>query len=116
LDGADFLPALEGKSIEREKPLVWAYYNSINERQVAMRDGDWKVLARLDLPKFENVSTENVEAVRAAALKDFQIYNMRHDIGEARNLAPDDPQLRMRLEEKLKEHYAELLRSSHVWE
>lgn len=116
LDGANFLPALEGKNIEREKPLVWAYYNSLNERQVAMRDGDWKVLARLELPKFQNVSNENVQEVRAAPLKDFQIYNMRHDIGETRNLAPDDPQLRKRLEEKLKEHYAELLSDSHVWE
>ena len=49
LDGASFVPALEGKSIKRQKPLIWAYYNALNEHRVAMRDGKWKVLAKLDL-------------------------------------------------------------------
>ena len=115
LDGVNFLSALEGKRINRDKPLVWAYYNSLNDRQVAMRDGDWKVLARLELPKLQNISEENVGHVRSAALKDFEIYNLRHDIGEARNLAPDDPELRQRLANKLKERYSELLQDSYVW-
>ena len=116
LDGANFLPALEGGNIERDKPLVWAFYNALNEQQVAMRDGDWKVLARLDLPMIQNISGKNVGEVRAAELTDFEIYNLRHDIGEARNLAPSDPELRQRLVNKLNEQYSELLQDSYVWQ
>ena len=115
LDGTSFLPALKGETITRDKPLVWAFYNSINSQQVAMRDGDFKVLARLDLPNTSNISKENVEQIKAAELKDFEIYNLRYDIGEARNLAPGDPELRKRLTNKLKASYSELLQGSYVW-
>ena len=72
LDGASFLPALEGKKIKRDKPLIWAYYNSLNEHQVAMRDGDWKVLAKLDLPvKYQNLNDRNISEVRSAKFIDF---------------------------------------------
>lgn len=116
LDGADFLPALEGESIDREKPLLWAFYNALNKQQVAMRDGDWKVIARLDLPLVQNLFDGNIEEVEAAELLDFEIYNMKHDIGEARNLAKSHPELTQRLSKKLKKHYIDLLKGSHVWE
>ena len=29
-DGTSFLPAIQGKKINRDKPLIWAYYNSLN--------------------------------------------------------------------------------------
>ena len=116
LDGTSFLPVLKGERIKREKPLLWAFYNALNSQQVAMRDGDFKVLARLELPKMSNLSKENIDQIKAAELKEFTIYNLRHDIGEARNLAPDDTQLRNRLTRKLKERYSELLQGSYVWE
>ena len=115
LDGTSFLPALVGEEMKREKPLVWAFYNSLNSQQVAMRDGDWKVLAHLDLPKMSNISDQNVEQVRAAELSGIEIYNLRHDIGEARNVAPSDPDLREQLTRKLKAHYTDLLDHSYVW-
>ncbi len=115
LDGANFLPALSGEGIERDKPLVWAFYNALNKQQVAMRDGDWKVIARLELPNFQNVSDENIAEIEAAEMKDFEIYNLRHDIGEVRNLVKDNPELTEQLTRKLKKHYNELLAGSHVW-
>ena len=36
LDGMNFLPALSGKKIKRKKPLVWAYYNALNDHRIAM--------------------------------------------------------------------------------
>lgn len=116
LDGANFLPALEGEAIEREKPLVWAFYNALNERQLAMRDGDWKVLGRLDLARTPNLGAHNIEEVKAAQLVDVEIYNVRYDIGEARDISFSHPELTERLTQKLKTHYSELLEGSHVWE
>ena len=115
LDGTDFLPALEGTTLERDKPLVWAFYNSLNERQIAMRDGPWKVLARIDVPKTHNLFAGNIEAVKAAELQDIQIFNVEHDIGEARDMAKSFPEIRSHLVSRLEKNYRELLNGSHVW-
>jgi arylsulfatase A len=116
LDGSNFLPALEGKPIPRERPLLWAYYNAINERRVAMRDGDWKILARLqDLPKTVNLFSGNSEKVRRSQLVDFQIYKLSEDIGEARELSAEFPEKAAELRSKLQTEYKALLADSHVW-
>lgn len=115
LDGTSFLPALENKPIKREKPLVWVYYRAINERRVAMRDGDWKVLAKLSLNKFKTVDERNAELVKAATLSDFQIFKITDDIGESQDLSASHPEKLSELKQRLELHYRELLNDSHVW-
>jgi arylsulfatase A len=118
LDGTLFLPALEGKPIAREKPLIWAYFNAVNDARVAMRDGSWKVLARLNggqAPKLENITARTQPLVRDAKLTDFEIYNLAVDIGEENNLGRSQPDLAQRMGDKLEAHYRELVSSSHVW-
>ena len=48
LDGASFLPVLEGKPVARSTPLYWHFNRASSEPKVAMRVGDWKILATLD--------------------------------------------------------------------
>ena len=116
LDGASFLPALEGKKIKRDKPLIWAYYNSLNEHQVAMRDGDWKVLAKLDLPvKYQNLNDRNISEVRSAKFIDFEVYKVSEDIHEDNNLAGNNSSTVNKLKKKLEENYRELLEGSFIW-
>jgi arylsulfatase A len=118
LDGANFLPVLDNNAIAREKPLVWAYYNAINSQRVAMRDGDWKVLATLDhgkLRKTTVVSKSNVNAIRAATLTDVEIYKITDDPTESKNLAVQNPEKLAELSKRLKAQYAELLKGSHIW-
>lgn len=118
LDGSIFLPALEGKPVERSKPLVWAYFNAINEARVAMRDGRWKVLARLsgpDIRKMQNITTETLPIVRDAKLTDFEIYDIASDISEQTNLLASKPDLAKKLGARLEAHYRELVANSHVW-
>jgi len=45
LDGASFLPIFDGKPISRKQPLYWQYDRALGWAKVAMRDGDWKILA-----------------------------------------------------------------------
>lgn len=115
LDGVDMSPAFTGKSIQRDQPLVWAFYNAINEERVAMRDGKWKVLARLNLPQFQNLHDGNLATVKAAQLSAFELYDMTEDIGEARNLASARPETLAELSKKLALRYRELLDDSYVW-
>ncbi|MDB2686587.1 sulfatase-like hydrolase/transferase [Mariniblastus sp.] len=116
LDGTNFLPALENKPPVRAKPLLWIYYNAINERRVAMRDGDWKVLAKLNIPKTTNVTTQNETAVKAAELSDFQIFKISSDVGESEDLSESMPAKFTELSDKLMLSYKELLDGSHIWE
>ena len=118
LDGANFLPALSGRPIERGQPLFWSYFNAINEARVAMRDGEWKVLARLNggnLPKFENITTQRRELILQAELTDLEIYNIASDVSEETNLADQQPELAARMKEKLQRLYQELHENSVVW-
>ena len=118
LDGASFLPALEGKPIVREKPLVWVYFNALNEFRVAMRDGRWKVLAKLDggdFPKMQNVTRERLPSVVNAKLTDIEIYDLSVDRSESKNLAAQESELTRQLRDSLESNYRELVSRSHVW-
>ncbi len=115
LDGSSFLPLLDGNEIDRDKPLIWCYYNAINQRRVAMRHGKWKVLAKLsNLEKLQNVSTENSQRVKAAILTDFQLFDVSRDVGELHDLSQESARFG-KLREIMQSAYSELVQSSHVW-
>ncbi len=114
-DGTNMFP-LPGK---RKKPLIWCYYNAINEHRVAMRHGDWKVLAKLDHPKLKktsNLHSGNAEAAKSAKLTDIEIYKVTVDISEKNNLAGENPEELKQLKTLLESTYAELIGDSPVWE
>ncbi len=118
LDGTDIQAAFRGQPITRPQPLFWAYYNATNEQRVALRDGPWKLLAKLDggkLPKLPNINARNVSAVRDAKLTDFSLYRISGDIGEARNVAAEEPERLQTLSAKMETLYRELVRTMHVW-
>ena len=49
LDGADVLPALiSGKTVDRKNPILWWLWHARGGKEVAMRDGDYKLLASMD--------------------------------------------------------------------
>lgn len=120
-DGINCWPALQGESLPREKPLVWCYYNAINQRRVAMRDGNWKVLAKLvnaegqPLKKEVNVFPGNANRLKQARLADLQVFNVSKDIGENNNLSETRPDETKRLEQRINAAYRDLLEGSHVW-
>jgi len=120
-DGQDILPILAGGTIDRQKPLLWVYYNAINEQRVAMRDGRWKVLARLEdaegkaLGVSSNLHPGNIGAIRAASLAGFELYDLEEDMAEAVDLAGERTELMAELRAKLEAAYRELVEHSHVW-
>ena len=104
---------------ERTKPLIWCYYNAINEHRVAMRHGGWKVLAKMDKldgKKFSNLHSGNAEAAKSAKLTDIEIYRVTDDIAEAKNLAGENAAELEKLTKTLNTAYAELISDSPVWE
>lgn len=117
-DGTDLSPALAGQPFQRTRPLVWTYYNALNQATVALRDGPWKVVGTLDdgqLPKTTNLTTRNAERYRQAGVTDVEVYRVADDIGETADLARQDPDLKRRWLDRINAAYRDLVEGSHIW-
>ena len=79
------------------------------------RDGNWKVLAKLEIEKFQNLHDGNRKEVRKAKLTDFELYDVGNDTDESENLAEIHPKMMKTLKRKLEKNYRELLKDSYVW-
>ena len=81
-DGISFLPAVKGKKGQREHShLYWEFHET---DQIAVREGDWKLIVKRGKP---------------------ELYNLADDIHEDRNLAAEKPEIvRHLVEIALKEH------------
>ncbi|MDF1862501.1 MAG: sulfatase-like hydrolase/transferase [Verrucomicrobiales bacterium] len=117
LDGANFLPALSGKSISREQPLLWVYYHSYTENgtyvpSVSLRDGDMKIRAVVEgIPSLQQIDEGTIDQVKAGQLGRFEIYDLSKDIGETNPLPIEGSPLPGTLQSL----YRDALETFHVW-
>jgi arylsulfatase A len=96
LDGASILPLFEGKPVERKTPLYWQYDHALGKPKVALRDGDWKLLAHADL-------------------KTFELYHLADDPAEKHDLAAQKPDLCRALAAKLLKLHADVQAERPTW-
>ncbi|MBJ2175965.1 sulfatase-like hydrolase/transferase [Aureibaculum sp. A20] len=120
LDGQSFKSLLDKGEFKRDKPLTWAFYDAINERRVAMRSGDWKIMGKLEvdnkeLPHIHNLYDGNEEFVKSAQLTDFVLFNLKEDINESEDLSQKEPVVFEQIKKEFEIQYQELLEGSHVW-
>jgi arylsulfatase A len=118
IDGADFLPALRGKKIERKTPLFWHYYRALGEPRVALREGDWVLLAHCGpLPKGAGATLRpgDMELIKGARLTAFELYNLRDDLSQTRDLAREQPERVRALSERLRALYREVIAEGPTW-
>ncbi|MCU0784004.1 MAG: sulfatase [Verrucomicrobia bacterium] len=84
-DGVSLVPVLKGKKLRRGEPLFWHYPHYGNQGGApcgAIRDGDWKLIEW-----YEDGSLE--------------LFNVRDDVSENKNLAAEQPDLVKKLHAKL---------------
>jgi len=120
LDGESITTFLNNGEFEREKPLIWSFYNAENDRIIAMRDGDWKIMAQLKnddvyLPKIFNVYDGNETYIKESELADFVLYNLSDDIGESTDLSLKYPEVFEKMKATLGVEYGALLDESFIW-
>ncbi|WP_372757412.1 sulfatase-like hydrolase/transferase [Mariniflexile sp.] len=120
LDGESFVSLLNTGDFNRTKPLIWAFYDAINERMVAMRHGDYKIMARLDVDNkpvanFHNLYDGNIDYIKSAKLTDFVLFNLKNDISESEDISKTEPEIFQEMKAEFEIQYKNLLDGSHVW-
>lgn len=98
LDGANVLPLLTGESetITRKVPLYWRLHMATFGLHMALREGDWKILASDDLQRFE-------------------MYNIAEDPQETTDLREKNPDRFAALQKKLLAHNAAVEAEGPDW-
>ena len=97
IDGTNILPIFEGKKLRRKVPLYWRYDRALSRPfTIAMRQGDWKILADNEMTKFE-------------------LYNLSEDIAEKRDLAKEHPGRLAAMKKALAALHAEIDAEGPKW-
>jgi arylsulfatase A len=118
LDGANLLPLLSGEKVERKTPLYWHFNRAIGGPQVAMREGDWKILATLDKPappRSSDITPETEHDFKTAEMVKFELYNLREDMGETTDLSVKEPARLAEMKTVLEKKYHEVREESPTW-
>jgi arylsulfatase A len=118
VDGTSFLPIFAGKPIERQTPLYWQFNYAPTKPKVAMRVGDWKILAHLSGPQLKpgaDITAETQGSIKRAEIAGFELYNLRNDIAESTDLAEQAPERLESMAAQLKKLYLEVRQETPVW-
>ncbi len=117
LDGANVLPALMGDGpVERDRPMLWWLWHARGGREVAMRDGDYKLLATMDpqLRPGDIADAKQPEGwtimqfIKQAKLGSFAMYDLSKDPSEMTDISKTQPERFGRLKEKMIRLYQEV--------
>ena len=125
VDGANLLPALLGDGeVNREIPMMWWLWHARGGYEVAMRHGDYKMLATL-LPQqkpgdFSDASQPKgwsvMKFIKEAELGRFELFNLAADRAETKNLATSDPEHFEMLKKKMVALHREIRAEGPVYE
>lgn len=118
LDGASILPVFRGEKIKRSKPLYWQFNRSRNEPKVAIRDGNWKLLARLDVPTPKpsgGISTQEIDDLKRAKLTGFELYYIKEDIAETTDRSESEPKRFEQMKKQMQKIYQEVQAEAPRW-
>lgn len=118
LDGLSIAPLLKGKEFRRDKPLFWHFIRARGGPKVALRQGDWKLLAQLDKPTQGgggDIDNAIQQVLKTAKLEKFELYNLKNDIAEKTNLAVKESRRLQTMLVTMKNIYAGVQRESPTW-
>ena len=96
IDGASILPAFSSRPIVRKKPLYWRTHIAPPSCRVALRIGDWKIVADEKLTRFE-------------------LYNLRDDWKELNDLSKSRPEKFEEMKAAIVRMDAEVLAEGPKW-
>ncbi len=96
LDGASLVPLFTGKEISRRQPLFWHYYNALGDPKLAMRDGQWMLVATVDAGSGGSggggFKPSMMPLIKDAKPKSYELYDLAADKSQQHDLAGKEPQ------------------------
>ena len=118
IDGSSFVDVFRGKPIRRTVPLYWHYYNALGAPKAAMRVGDWMVLGSWGKASgrgggFFRASDQKL--VKETPLSEFELYNLKADRDQEKNLAASEPEQLEKLTAMLVKKYREVQAEGPEW-
>ncbi len=96
IDSASIVPVFRDQPLTRSQPLYWRNHLAPEQYRVAMREGDWKLVAAEDLSSME-------------------LYNLKEDWQESADLSMKYPDKFAELKKKLLLHDASVLKDGPDW-
>jgi len=96
IDGVNLAPLFAGKEIERKTPLYFRYHGAVEPFKISLRQGDYTLLATANLAKFE-------------------MYNLKDDPKETKNLVETEPKVFERMRATLERLNAEIEKEGPSW-
>jgi len=117
LDGTSVLGLFNDERPQRKAPLFWHYFTALGGAKVAMRDGDWKLVAHLQKnalrPKGERIG--KYDQIRRAKLGRMELYNLRNDLSEQHDLSQTETVRMERMIPTLRAKYQEVIAEGPLW-
>ncbi|HIE98848.1 MAG TPA: arylsulfatase [Planctomycetes bacterium] len=118
LDGISILPSLNGKTLSRERPLYWQFNRARADAKVAIRDGDWKLVASLDTPDptpSGGIPANEMQLIKTAGLTNLRLYNLRSDIAETTDVSAEHTEVFTAMSTTLQQFYGEVQAAAPHW-
>jgi len=116
IDGTSLTPLIKNKPIYRTIPPCWHFRPVGTFPFMAMRDGDYVMLAWPDLPYKEDLGTEYMHWLKHTSLTNFELYNLREDIGQKIDLAQSEPELMKQMNDKILSLWHDIQAEGPLWE
>ena len=117
-DGASAVAVLSGQPVQRDRPLYWHYYRALGVPKAAMRIGDWMILGhRAAGPQTPggNVDAASMAVIAAEELTQFELYNLKDDLSQQRDLAASEPQRLQEMRKTLVARHREVREEGVKW-
>jgi arylsulfatase A len=120
LDGSDISSLIKNdKPIHRDKPLFWFYYRCRGYANIAMREGDYLMIARrteeLFYPGMPYDHEKNYKSVVNSKPRSCELYNIRTDPGELYNLSGSETKKYQEMKAKMEEYLEDVQRDCPDW-
>ena len=118
IDGSDLSELLVGNpsQFKRHQPMFW--YLQKSRPIVAMRDGDFSLVAYPDyeIPTLNMFQENWIPRIKNGGYKDFQLFDLSKDPGQTRNIAEENPKLLSKLKVKLLEINQSVMQDGTDWD
>jgi len=118
LDGTSITKAFEGKHIKRDKPLYWHFNAARTGPKVAIRMGNWKLLATVTgeaIKPYSDILEKNQQILKSAELDQFELYNLKKDPNETRDLSSKKTAKLEEMSALMRPMYSEVRKESVTW-